>query len=249
MFMAPEVARAEEQGCPCDIWALGCTVIEMATGASPWPNVVDPVSVLYRIAYSGETPEIPGFLSEQGKDFLGKCLKRNPKDRWTATQLLKHPFLEEFNSSGAKEIQESNPTSSPTSILDQGFWNCLEESESFGNMRHASFENSSADRIRRLAACSGEPSWRCDEDWMLTRGNEAEDGIEAGSFSGSQTPSTSTTGSKQELEKSNVKNINGGGCSSYFCDDNNSREVSVVISDFNSGRSFGQLLPSVSNFL
>ncbi|KAI3753369.1 hypothetical protein L2E82_25421 [Cichorium intybus] len=72
MFMAPEVARGEEQGFPADIWALGCTVIEMATGGSPWINVNDPVSVLYRIAFSGEIPEIPDGFSDQGKDFVSK---------------------------------------------------------------------------------------------------------------------------------------------------------------------------------
>lgn len=39
--MAPEVARSEEQGFPADIWVLGCTIIEKATGCSPWQVMED----------------------------------------------------------------------------------------------------------------------------------------------------------------------------------------------------------------
>lgn len=169
MFMAPEVVRGEEQGYASDIWALGCTMIEMASGVSPWPNAADPFSVLHRIACSGESPEIPGFLSEEAKDFLGNCLRRNRKERWTATQLLKHPFLEEFNSeSNGKEIQEPI-SSSPTSILDHGFWNSMEESETRGDSILTRFGDSAADRIRGLAEFSGEPSWEWDENWITVR--------------------------------------------------------------------------------
>ncbi|KAI3796015.1 hypothetical protein L1987_38676 [Smallanthus sonchifolius] len=35
VFMAPEVARDEEQGFVADVWAVGCAVIEMATGCNP----------------------------------------------------------------------------------------------------------------------------------------------------------------------------------------------------------------------
>ncbi|KAF7805787.1 mitogen-activated protein kinase kinase kinase 18-like [Senna tora] len=179
MFMAPEVARGEEQGYACDIWALGCTVIEMASGVSPWRNVADPFSVLHRIAYSGEVPEIPGFLSEEAKDFLRKCLRRNPRERWTASQLLKHPFVGELNSkSQAKEIQESN-SSSPTSILEQGFWNSVEESEIHGKLiRTRSGNLGGDDRIRGLAEFSGEPGWKWNDDdgenWITSRGNNDE---------------------------------------------------------------------------
>jgi len=27
------------------------------------------------------------------RDFVAKCLLKKPEDRWTATQLLKHPYL------------------------------------------------------------------------------------------------------------------------------------------------------------
>ncbi|KAG2285781.1 hypothetical protein Bca52824_045385 [Brassica carinata] len=46
-----------ETGSESDIWAAGCTVIEMATGSPPWTEASsreDPVSVLYRVGYSVE---------------------------------------------------------------------------------------------------------------------------------------------------------------------------------------------------
>ncbi|KAI9094162.1 hypothetical protein K1719_026744 [Acacia pycnantha] len=196
MFMAPEVARGEEQGCAGDIWALGCTVIEMASGVSPWPNMADPFSVLHRIAYSGETPEIPGFLSDEAKDFLDRCLRRDPTERWTATQLLKHPFVKEFNSkSMEKEIQKLN-SSSPTCVLEQGFWNSTEEFETQGNLIRSRFENSAADdRIRRLAEFSGEPTWtRDDDNWITIRGADDE-----------ASASTSDDGSEESVIKSHVR--------------------------------------------
>ncbi|KAK3040450.1 hypothetical protein RJ639_028699 [Escallonia herrerae] len=171
MFMAPEVARGEDQGFPADTWALGCTVIEMATGRPPWPIVNDPMSVLYRIAFSGELPEFPDFLSSQARDFLSKCLRRDPKERWTAKQLLKHPFLEEFISP-EKQSQDIN-TSSPTSILDQGIWNSMEELEILGGIVNTNSLNSPASRIGKLSAESGLPNWKWEETWITIRRNEA----------------------------------------------------------------------------
>lgn len=172
MFMAPEVARGEHQGFASDIWATGCTIIEMASGGAPWSNVTDPVTVLYRIAYSSELPELPGCLSNQAKDFLSKCLKRDPKERWTASQLLNHPFLEEFNSCTKPIVQESNSTSnSPTSILDQDIWDSVEETErSLGNLiRSRSRINRLGERIQRLS-CTDGPSWTWDDSWITVRG-------------------------------------------------------------------------------
>ncbi|XP_060189864.1 mitogen-activated protein kinase kinase kinase 17-like [Lycium barbarum] len=167
MYMVPEVARGEEQGCPCDIWALGCTIIEMATGGSPWTNVTNPVSLLYRIAFSGESPEIPKFLSLQARDFLSKCLRRDAKERWTAKELLKHPSLEEYYN-----LNQDFVTSSPTSILDQDIWNSVEESETIDNsIQTISSMNSHLQRVRELNLNSGELNWRWNDDdrWITVR--------------------------------------------------------------------------------
>lgn len=46
-----------------------------------------------RIGIGEELPKIPQELSQQGKDFLGKCLVKDPNKRWTAHMLLNHPFI------------------------------------------------------------------------------------------------------------------------------------------------------------
>ncbi|KAL8131197.1 mitogen-activated protein kinase kinase kinase 18-like [Apium graveolens] len=169
MFMAPEVARGEEQGSPADIWALGCTIIEMATGMSPWPNANnDPLSVLYKIAYSGELPNFPGFLSTKAKDFLSKCLQTDPKSRWTAKQLINHPFVQEFNLS--QRQNQKSFTCSPTSILDHRAWTSTEESETLDNI-FVTKSSSLSRRIGGLWLNSRAPNWKWEETWITIREN------------------------------------------------------------------------------
>ncbi|OWM75381.1 mitogen-activated protein kinase kinase kinase 18-like [Punica granatum] len=180
-FMAPEVARGEEQGKPADIWAFGCTVIEMATGRSLWGgDGGDPLSVLYRIGFSDASAEIPGSLSEEAKDFLEKCLRRNPEDRWTTSQLLNHPFLVDPTTCSSPNRASDSSSSSPTSILDLGFWNSVEteseitkSSSQFTQSCEEEVSPSAANRIGQLAGPSGRwPGWAGnDVDWVTVRGN------------------------------------------------------------------------------
>lgn len=102
LWMAPEVIRREWQGPASDVWSLGCTVIEMLTGKPPWEG--NSFDALSRIGFSGEVPEFPRRLSELGRDFLEKCLRREPWRRWSCDQLLQHPFLLPCG-----EIAESSP--------------------------------------------------------------------------------------------------------------------------------------------
>ncbi|OAY33098.1 mitogen-activated protein kinase kinase kinase 18 [Manihot esculenta] len=215
MFMAPEVARGEEQGFASDIWGLGCTIIEMASGGSPWRNASDPVSVMYRIGFSDHLPEFPSSLSAQARDFLDKCLRRDPKQRWTTNQLLRHPFLGKSNSH-AKQIEESKSSSnSPTSILDKGFWNSLDESEAEAeNLVQRSDESSGKERIRRLSLISGGPSWDWDETWIPVRGNSTEAKDDVISYSSEYQESFG--GSEQSLEDLLDRNINDR-ISEEFC--------------------------------
>lgn len=172
-YMAPEVARGEEQSFPADIWALGCTVIEMATGTHPWPEMKDPASALYRIAFSGDVPEFPSWFSGEAKDFLGKCLMRESEKRWTAAELLRHPFLASVEES-CEEMRELR-RSSPTSVTDQGFWDAVEMSECCENIATEMASSSDSPRHRMEALiCNGD--FAADEkEWVSVRSDEVED--------------------------------------------------------------------------
>ncbi|KAM0886252.1 hypothetical protein ACQ4PT_029798 [Festuca glaucescens] len=161
-FMAPEAARGEEQGPAADVWALGCTIIEMATGAAPWQRFGSPVATLHHVASSGESPELPRWLSDQGKDFLGRCLLRDAAERWTAKQLLEHEFVAAAaavcSSSSVPGIPEKGMFVSPKSVIDQALWE--DDDDTTANTA----TGCPFDRVRGLAA--GAPDWTWDASWI-----------------------------------------------------------------------------------
>jgi serine/threonine protein kinase len=161
-FMAPEVVRGEEQGPAADVWALGCTVIEMATGRAPWTDLdlEDVVAVVRLIGYTDAVPEAPEWLSAEAKDFLGKCLRRDAGERWTAAQLLEHPFL--ASAGCVVKAEDAKPKwESPKSTLDAAFW------ESDADDEDDEIPDSAADRIRALAGPpSALPEWESDDGWI-----------------------------------------------------------------------------------
>uniref|UniRef100_A0A8C3KNH4 non-specific serine/threonine protein kinase n=1 Tax=Calidris pygmaea TaxID=425635 RepID=A0A8C3KNH4_9CHAR len=97
-WMAPEVVQCETSkespySYKADIWSLGITLIEMAEMEPPY-HELNPLRVLLKIAKS-QPPTLrhPKKWSEDFKDFLRKSLEKSPEARWSASQLLQHPFV------------------------------------------------------------------------------------------------------------------------------------------------------------
>jgi len=100
-WMAPEVIKQEGYNRPCDIWSVGCTLIEMFTGRPPWSDVwADHVTLVFHLAIGNKHPPLPDDLSDAGKDFLRRCFCRDPSSRPNATRLLSHPFILGSDGSG-----------------------------------------------------------------------------------------------------------------------------------------------------
>ncbi|KAI3707817.1 hypothetical protein L2E82_36666 [Cichorium intybus] len=116
LWMAPEVLRNEGLDFSADIWSLGCTVIEMATGRTPWGElgVSNQMAAILKIASGNELPSFPREFSKSGLDFLNKCLVRKADRRSTVDELLDHPFIK------GETVIKKNEMYSPLSVLDVG---------------------------------------------------------------------------------------------------------------------------------
>ncbi|KAG1701398.1 STE20-like serine/threonine-protein kinase [Nymphon striatum] len=97
-WMAPEVVLCETfkddpYDYRADIWSLGITMIELGQMEPP-NHDLSPMRVLLKIQKS-EPPRLdqPSKWSKDFKDFLGKCLQKNPNQRASVEQLLQHPFI------------------------------------------------------------------------------------------------------------------------------------------------------------
>lgn len=101
--MAPEVIRGQPYDASADIWSLGITIIELATGAPPCRG--RPADLAATARESTPAPQLPASFSKQMRDFVSLCLQKDPRKRPAATELLQHRWL--GNAKGGKFLAEA----------------------------------------------------------------------------------------------------------------------------------------------
>lgn len=91
--MAPEVLSCKFQNLKSDIWSLGITIFELLTGKYPFSGK-SKAEIYGKIKTGKYQINSKLELSNNCIDFLSKCLQFNPSERWSALELLGHPFLQ-----------------------------------------------------------------------------------------------------------------------------------------------------------
>lgn len=98
-YMSPErintdLNHGRYDGYAGDIWSLGVSVLEFYLGRFPFAvgRQGDWASLMFAICFA-QPPEAPEMASREFRDFISRCLQKDPHSRWTAAQLLQHPFI------------------------------------------------------------------------------------------------------------------------------------------------------------
>ncbi|KAI9093480.1 kinase-like domain-containing protein [Phlyctochytrium arcticum] len=90
-WMAPEIIKRAQYDYKADIWSLGITIIELATGNPPFADQ-DPRKAIFLIPRT-RPARLEGKFSGALKEFIAYCLKEEPEERPNAEELLKSKFV------------------------------------------------------------------------------------------------------------------------------------------------------------
>ncbi|XP_050418732.1 dual specificity mitogen-activated protein kinase kinase 6 [Patella vulgata] len=89
-----------------DVWSLGITMIELATGVFPYSTWSTPFEQIRQVVMDAP-PKLPANeFSPEFEDFVTQCLQKDYKMRPNYTQLMKHPFL--VSKSDVSEVNMSD---------------------------------------------------------------------------------------------------------------------------------------------
>jgi len=110
-YMSPERIDGKEYSFPADVWAFGLSIMSIALGRLPIDTMGGYWTILHGIRDS-EPPQLPLIypstgekVSNEFRDFMNKCLRKNPNERPTCKELLRHPWL---SRASAEEFEMDN---------------------------------------------------------------------------------------------------------------------------------------------
>lgn len=99
-YMAPELLECKPHDMSIDVWSLGVTLYELITKKLPFNLRQDqPQKFIIRMKVNKYSPSFDDdcFRDPNLVDLLSKMLEKNPCERITTEDALKHPYFDSFN--------------------------------------------------------------------------------------------------------------------------------------------------------
>ena len=119
-FLSPERITGDTYTTKSDVWSTGISIVYLVKGKLSMPT--EYWSLLSIVNSAAPSLTVADGASELLCDFIRCCLQKDPADRWSADQLLAHPWMtaDELPSSGADKGWPVHDSVSPdTAELDK----------------------------------------------------------------------------------------------------------------------------------
>jgi len=89
-WIPPEMILNKPHSEKVDIWSFGACLLELYLKTTPFDSTI---KAMFTVGTKGMAQCIPDFVTEDARDFLKKCLTFNQYERASASELLKHPWV------------------------------------------------------------------------------------------------------------------------------------------------------------
>lgn len=94
-YLAPEIVKSQPYNYMVDLWTVGVLVFELLTGRAPFHDGNREVTRKRIVTASFQFPE-DVTLSSEAKDVIKRLLRKQPEERMSLAELVKHPWMLKF---------------------------------------------------------------------------------------------------------------------------------------------------------
>ena len=119
-YVAPEVLCGKKYDKSVDIWSIGILTYLLLVGKLPFNDSEDDENEIARQTINEPPPFIEdkwNYISNEAKDFVCKCLEKDPMNRINITEILNHNWLKKYISDEQKNKENKLERLSSFEIL------------------------------------------------------------------------------------------------------------------------------------